>query len=267
MPSVTPVSPAGFSPSQELNRTFSQISSGQRVNSAADDAAGIAIISRSEAQISGVQQARRNTLDARSLVETEDAALAQINESVNRLQEISVQQGNGILNESDREALASEARQIQDQINQTIENASFNGRDLFQEDSNATNLNFQVGDEAGDIVSLEANTTAEPIRQGLESLDFSSEESADNLEILSGIQQTVTERRTDLGAFSNRLENAGEQLAVEQQNAQEAQSRIQDADFAELVGNLITERIRQEAQLAVQSQGNVSAENTLRLLS
>jgi flagellin len=251
----------------ELNKTFSQVSSGKRINSAADDAAGLSIATRFSSQISGSQQAQRNGLDAKSLIETEDGALAQISNGVQRLQELSVQQGNGILNDSDRAALSKEASQISDQIKQVIEQSSFNGKDLFQDSNGANDVNFQLGDKAGDVVSLAANTTATPIQQGLDQLDFSSSDSASNLAALDSIQQQVTERRSELGAVSNRIDSTVDQLANKEEQTQSARSRVEDADIAELVSQMVVERVKQQAQLAVQSQANASAEDTLRLLS
>jgi flagellin len=253
--------------SSDLNKTFSQVSSGKRINSAADDAAGLAIATRFSSQISGTQQAQRNGLDAKSLIETEDGALEQISNGVQRLQELAIQQGNGILNESDRAALNKEASQINDQIKQVIEQSSFNGKDLFQQNNDAQDLNFQLGDKAGDIVSLAANTTATPIQQGLDQLDFSSADATNNLTALDSIQQQVTERRSELGAVSNRIDSTVEQLANKEEQTQAARSRVEDADIAELVSQMVIERVKQQAQLAVQSQANASAEDTLRLLS
>ncbi|MFT4763203.1 MAG: flagellin [Oleispira sp.] len=255
------------SSNNELSKTFSQVSSGKRINSAADDAAGLAIATRFSSQISGTQQAQRNGLDAKSLIETEDGALEQISNGILRLQELAVQQGNGILNDSDRAALNKEASQISNQINQVIEQSSFNGKDLFQQSSDAQDLNFQLGDKAGDVVSLAANTTATPIQQGLDQLDFSSDDSANNLEALDAIQQQVTERRSELGAVSNRIDSSVDQLANKEEQTQAARSRVEDADIAELVSQMVVERVKQQAQLAVQSQANASAEDTLRLLS
>lgn len=251
----------------KLTQTFEQISSGKRINSAADDPSGLAIAVRFSSQVSGVQQAQRNGLDAKSLIETEDGALAQISSGVQRLQELAVQQGNGILNASDRDALAKEASQISDQINQVIEQSSFNGKNLFQENSSSQDLNFQLGDKAGDVVSLVANTTAQPIQQGLDQLDFSNADSANNLTALENIQQQVTERRSELGAVSNRIDSSIDQLSNEEIQTQSARSRVEDADIAKLVSELVIDSVKQQAQLAIQSQANASAEDTLRLLS
>jgi flagellin len=251
----------------ELNKTFSQASSGKRINSAADDAAGLAIATRFSSQVSGAQQAQRNGLDAKSLIETEDGALEQISNGIQRLQELAIQQGNGILNDSDRAALSTEANQISGQINQVIEQGSFNGKDLFQKNSDTKNLNFQLGDQAGDVVSMAANTTATPIQQGLDALNFSSSNSANNLNTLESIQQQVTERRSELGAVNTRIDSSVEHLSNEAIQTRSARSRIEDTNIAELVSQMVVERVKQQAQLAIQSQANASAEDTLRLLS
>ncbi|MFT4766296.1 MAG: flagellin [Oleispira sp.] len=253
--------------SLELNKTFSQASSGKRVNSAADDAAGLAIATRFSSQVSGAQQAQRNGLDAKSLIETEDGALEQISNSIQRLQELAIQQGNGVLNNADRAALSKEANQISDQINQVIEQSSFNGKDLFQKDSDTKDLNFQLGDKAGDLVSMATNTTATPIQQGLDQLDFSSSNPANNLNTLESIQQKVTERRSELGAVSHRIDSSIEQRSNEAIQTESARSRVEDIDVAALVSQMVVERVKQQAQLAIQSQANASAEDTLRLLS
>jgi flagellin len=251
----------------ELNKTFSQVSSGKSINSATDDPARLAIATRFFSQISGSQQAQRNALDAQSLIQTEDGALAQISNGIQRLQELAVQQGNATLNDSDRVSLGKEASQISDQIKQVIEKSSFNGKDLFQENGAATDLNFQLGDKAGDVVSLAANTTAAPIQQGLNQLDFSSPRSASNLTALDSIQLQVTERRSDLGAVSNRIDSSIGQLVDKKEQIQSARSRVEDADIAKLISEMVIERVKQQGQLAVQSQANASTEDTLRLLS
>jgi flagellin len=251
----------------DLNKSFSQLSSGKRINSAADDPAGLSIATRFSSKVSGTQQAQRNGLDAKSLIETEDGALAQISSGIQRLQELSVQQGNGILNESDRAALNKEASQITEQINQVIEQSSFNDKSLFQASDNNRDLNFQLGDKSGDVVALTANITADPIKEGLDQLDFSNEDASNNLAALENVQQQVTERRSELGAVSNRIDNSIDQLSNEEIQTESARSRIEDTDVAELVSQLVIDRVKQQAQLAVQSQANASAEDTLRLLA
>ena len=117
------------------------------------------------------------------------------------------------------------------------------------------------------MVSLTANVTADPIKEGLEQLDFSSADAGENLTNLEAIQQVVTERRSELGAISNRVDSSIEQLSNEEIQTQSARSRVEDADIAKLVSEMVVEQIKSQAQFAVQSQSNASAEDTLRLLS
>ena len=255
------------SSNSKLNTTFAQISSGKRINNATDDAASLAITTRFTSQVSGTQQAQQNALDAKSLIDTEDGALKQVSSGIQRLQELAVQQGNGILNDSDRASLTKEAAQITTQIKQVIKQSSFNDKNLFQDASNNSSLNFQLGGKVGEVVALTANITADPIKDGLTQLDFSTSDPSTNLSNLESIQQVVSERRSELGAVSNRIDSSMNQLTSEKEQIQSARSRIEDADIAELISQMVTERVKQQAQLAVQSQANASAENTLRLLS
>lgn len=246
-----------------------QIASGRRINSAADDAAGLAIATRLSSQINGNQQAQQNAVNAQSFIQTESGALEGINAGIQRLQELAVQQGNGILNDSDRRALASEAQQITEQIRQTTEQSQFNGQDIFQSGSGeqADVFEFQVGENAGDILSLSPNTLADELNQTLSGLDFASDESSGLLNDLVGLQGQITERQTELGAVSNRLDSTLNNLTQSNENSQAARSRIEDADLATSVSELIKGQIQQQAKIATQLQANASAENVLRLLS
>ena len=230
MTSISNVSSNAYvNTTNKLSQTYGQISSGKRIDSAANNPAGLVVSTNFTNQISATQQAQRNGLDAKSLIETEDGALAQISQGIERLQELSLQQGNGILNDTDRAALASEANQISQQINQVIEQSAFNGKNLFQPESNAQNINFQLGDKAGDLVSLPANVTANPITDGLKQLDIASSNSASNsLTTLDAIQQVVTDRRSELGAVSNRIDSSIEQLSEEEIQTQSSLSRVGD---------------------------------------
>ena len=124
--------------------------------------------------------------------------------------------------------------------------------------------------DTGNQVSSEKriNRAADdPIKEALEQLDFSNADSEGNLTNLDALQQQVTERRTELGATNNRIDSSIEQLANEEQQTLSARSRVEDADIAELVSQRVIEQVKQQVQTAVQGQANVSAEDTLRLLS
>jgi len=251
--------------STAVNKSMQQISTGKRINSAADDAAGLAVATRFSSQISGNQQAQRNVINAQSLIQTEDGALQGVTSGLQRLQELAIQQGNGILNDSDRETLNKEADQIKTQIQQITEQSQFNGKPLFQEQQNAAPFQFQTGENTTDITELSANTLAEELNSTLSELDFASGE--DLLNGITALQNTVDERRTELGAISNRLDSVSETLAKKEENTQAARSRIEDADLAKSVSEMIKGQIQQQAQISAQLQANASAENVLQLLS
>lgn len=244
-----------------------QISSGKRINSAADDAAGLAITSRISSDISGKQQAQRNAINAQSLIQSEDGALQSISNGLQRLQQLAIQQGNGILNDSDRQAINGEAQQITDQIRQITEQSQFNGRPLFPSVSDAEPQTFQVGEDSGDTLSIDANTLADNLNQTLSALDFSQPVQEESLNTLATLQTSVVDRRTELGAVSNRLDAGVANLGEQQENSQAARSRIEDADLAKAVSEMIKGQIQQQAQISARLQANASAENVLQLLS
>lgn len=268
MTSILPTSTSSLVTSDNRSSSnLQQIASGKRINSAADDAAGLAIATRFSSDINATQQALRNGLDAQSYIQTEDGALNGISDNIQRLQELALQQGNGILNDSDRQALAREAEQVSAQIQDTLQQSQFNGRPLFQRQQESSELSFQLGDQAGDAISLNANNDAETIEQQLAELDFSSSDSSNNLTNLSDLQQTINDRRSELGAVSNRIDSSLENLRQQNESAQAARSRIEDADLADAASQRVREQILQQAQISSQSQANASASDVLRLLS
>ena len=249
----------------DLNNSFRQTSSGKRINSAADDAAGSAIANRLTSQVNGNQQAQKNIINAQSLIQTEDGALQGISTGLQRLQELAVQQGNGILNDSDRQALNNEAQQIKENIQQITKQSQFNGQALFQQQPDNSAFEFQTGENTGDTTRLSANILADELNDTLANLDFATGE--DLLEKIEGLQTTIGDRRTELGAVSNRLDSSLETLTAKEENSQAARSRIEDADLAKSVSEMIKGQIQQQAQISAQLQANASAENVLQLLS
>jgi flagellin len=266
------IQPSSFIPasSPQPSDSQQQLASGKRINSAADDAAGLAIATRLTSNINANQQAQRNAVDAQSLIQTEDGALAGISDGVHRLQELALQQGNGILNESDREALAAEAEQIRSQISDTLSQTQFNGRDLFQrQDQNqesAQDLRFQLGSGEDDAITLSANTLASEVEETLAGLDFTSPDSAADLSSLNELQQSLGARRSELGAVSNRIDASLDNLSQQNETSQAARSRIEDADLAQSVSERLKDQILQQAQISSQTQANASSEQVLRLL-
>lgn len=234
-----------------------RISSGHRINSAKDDAAGLAISTRFESQGRAQQAALRNSLDGVSRVQVESGALATVTEDLQRIRELKVQQGSGILNDQDKAALQSEIDSRSDNISQIFSNTEFNQKGVFQEG----NLSFQTGVNAGDAIELTTDNLAQSFQEiGLET------GTAFNLDQIDDALLVVSNRQSDLGAVENRLIANSEFLALKNENNQAANSRVKDADIAKAVSESVKSDILSQVAIAVQSQANVSSKNALNLL-
>lgn len=234
-----------------------RLGSGRRINSAKDDAAGLAISDRMDTQSRSMAAAVRNTMDGVSRIQVEDGALGNVTEDLQRIRELRVQQANGILNEDDQNAIQSEIDQRLESINTQFEQTQFNGQDVFNGDDQA----FQVDANAGDQITLKGTGVADTLSQlGIEA---GSEVSIDALD---EALQSVNERRVELGAVSNRLEASAEFVALKNQNNQEASSRIRDTDYAQATSENAKNDIQRQVAISVTAQGNANRQDVLKLL-
>ncbi len=264
------ISSSGFSAinqAQQASATSAQrLGSGLRINSAADDAAGLAISNRFNSQILGTNQAIRNSNDGISLIQTADGSLGSITENLQRFRELAIQAGNGTLNDSDRASLNAEALQLKEEINRIIDTSSFNKVPLFNQ---ANGIDLQVGDSSGDTVTIETQNLQQQLQSfGFDDLDLSSAEAAQNaISVLDKSQETVNANASTLGALNNRLDNTIAELQSRNVNSEASRSRIQDTDFARESSEKARNDILLEAGLALQLQANIRSELVLRLLS
>ncbi|NIB40275.1 flagellin-like protein [Pseudomaricurvus alkylphenolicus] len=244
----------------------SRLASGLRINSAADDAAGLAISNRLGAQTIGFNQAVRNANDGISLIQTADGSLGSITENLQRFRELAIQAGSGILNDSDRAAINAEALQLRDEINRILETSSFNGVDLFK---NTGSVDLQIGGNSGETLSVDTQNLLQQVNDlGLNSIDLSSSGGAQSaLGVLDSIQGLVNENASNLGAINNRLDNTISQLQGSAVNAEASRSRIADTDFARESSEKARNDILLEAGLALQAQANIRSELVLQLLN
>jgi flagellin len=234
-----------------------RLSSGQRINSAKDDAAGLSISNRLDAQSRSMTAAIRNTMDGVSRIQVEDGALSTMNEDLQRVRELTVQQQNGILNDSDKAGIQSEIDQRLESINSQFEQTQFNGQNVFEN----SDLGFQVDANAGDQIKLKGSDVADVLSQsGLEV------GSALDLEAIDAALQSVNDRRSELGAVSNRLSQSAEFVALKNQNNQEASSRIRDTDFAQASSEKAKSDIQQQVSMSLFAQGNADKKDVLKLL-
>ena len=256
---------SGLNKAQDRELTALQrIGSGKKVNSAADNAAAVAIIERFAAQITGFGQSIRNSSDGISFTQVADAGLSTISDDIQRIRELSIQSANGSLTDGDRATLQSEVVQLQQGIGQSIDRANFNGVDIFKTDAV---ISFQVGASADDSIDLSTQNLADDFTD-FSSIDISTQAGAQSaLADIDAVLQTVTEQRVNFGAIQNRLESSITDLENNRVNTIAARSRMEDADIAREVSEQIKGSIQQQSGIAVQSLANSSAELVLRLLS
>jgi len=252
-----------------MSTTMERLASGKRINSAADDAAGLAISERMTGQIRGQRQAQDNAQDAISLIQTAEGALNETHSILQRLREIAVSAATDTLTDSDREALQSEADQLIEEVDFIAQNTEFNTQQLLSKGDNGEEdieFTFQVGPNAGQSVTLEIDDMGSSSLD-IAGLDVSDRESADAaIEQVDEAIGSVSSQRGSLGAMQNRLEHRINYLEVAEENLTEARSRIRDADMAREMSRFVRQQIIQQAGLAMLAHALAQPQTVLRLL-
>ena len=259
-----------------LATSVQRLSTGLRVNSAKDDAAGLAIAERMNTQVRGMNVAIRNANDAISLAQTAEGALSKINDMGQRMRELAVQSANATNSESDRESLDAEFQALSAEIKRNLEGTSFNGTKLF---AALATMTFQVGanNAATDqIAVITTNLTTETSMTGIlgggagggaAAADIKDVgKSREALDKLDKMLATVNAKRAEFGATQNRFEAVIQTLQVSAENQTAARSRIMDADFASETAALTRAQVLQQAGTAMLSQANSLPNNVLSLL-
>jgi flagellin len=267
-----------------MSQTMERLSTGQRINSAADDAAGLAISSKMTSQINGLNQAVRNANDGISMIQTADGALIEMTGMLQRMRELSVQSASDTNTTTDRAALDLEFEQLKAEIERIADNTQWNGTNLLD---SSLSVDFQVGANASQTVTVVIedfnilNTDATSgVFEGLDQsalggtaardltalgVDSKSNATTAITDLDMAIEHVNTQRAT-LGATMNRLEYAADNLANVAQNASASRSRILDADYAAETTELARTQIIQQAGTAMLSQANQQAQSVLALL-
>ena len=250
-----------------LATSLQRLSSGLRVNSAKDDAAGLAIATRMTAQSRGMTVAIRNANDAISLTQTAEGALGQIKDHLLRMRDIAVQSSNATNSSSDRAALEAEYDQLQSEIDRIGQQTTFNGLKIL--DSNAGAQSFQIGANGGETISV--TTTAisggavSSATAAASTVSSAGGASAAIATIDAAIDKVNTDRAT-YGAAQVRFEGVVSMLQISRENQEAAASRIMDADFAAETASLTRAQILQQAGTAMLAQANALPQNVLSLL-
>jgi flagellin len=246
--------------SDRMQKSMARLSSGYRINSAADDAAGLAISEKLRAQIGGLDQAGRNVSDAVSLVQTAEGQLNEVHSMLQRVRELAVQYKNGTLSTEDRTAIQSEVNQLGSEIQRIGTAAAFNGISLL---ANAGTITFQVGANDGDSIAVSTISLGSAVSSGV--FDLSATGTTDISEIDDAINQ-VSAQRSTFGAVQNRLEHTANNLSVYQENLTASESQIRDVDMASEMVQFTKDQILQQAGTSMLSQANQLPNSVLSLL-
>jgi flagellin len=249
-----------------MSTAMNRLSTGKRLNSAKDDAAGLAISASMTAQIRGMNQGVRNANDGISMAQTAEGALDEVTNMLQRMRELAVQSANGTYSTSDLANITAEQDQLGAQIASIVANTSFNGKNLFSTASNSVTI--QAGANSTDTVTMSFTELDNSSSKLSTVVDFSAGKMKTGL-ALSAFDDAIAEvstTRAGLGAGQNRLQSAVNNLTNNATNLTDARSRIEDADFSAESTNLAKAQILAQASTAMLAQANQTAQGVLKLL-
>jgi flagellin len=257
--------------STALSANYAKLSSGQRINTAGDDAAGLAISEKMKSQIRSMSQAERNANDGISLLQTAEGALNENSGILTRMRELSMQSANATLGTAERASIGEEFTQLTEEINRIAEVTQFNGQNLLN--GATADFSFQVGINSSENDTIKAtmvSTKSNAYGVGATDLTALKVDTADNakaaLEKLDTAIQDTSTARASLGATQNRLQVTVSNLQSANTNLSAANSRIRDVDVAEESANMTKNNILSQAGVAVLAQANQLPSRALSLL-
>ena len=266
----------------EMEQAMERLSSGKRINSAMDDAAGLTIAHSLDSKIAGLNQAVRNANDGIALVNLAEGAMDEISSMLTRMKELATQAINGTYTNTDRNAIDAEYQALVEEITRVSDNTEFNGVAVIGAAANTT-VKFQLGDTSSDTItvsldnmdsvellldsSLTVGTNDHAAAEATAGSDLTTAtHAAETLVKIDNAIASVDSYRSNLGAVANRMEHAASNLMSRVEHQSAARSRIQDADYAVESANLAKAQVLQQAGTAMLSQANASTQNVLSLL-
>jgi flagellin len=240
-----------------LGKSLEKLSSGLRINRAADDAAGLAISEGLRSQIGGLKVGARNAQDGISVAQTAEGALTEVHSMLQRMNDLSVQYANGTQGTDSQAALSAEFDALSTEITRIKDNTKFNGVDLFA----GAPLTFQVGYDNGDSIDIDATALADfTAGSAMAAIDIT------NSNTLTAAITEVSTQRASLGAVQNRFEHTLNNVNVAVENLSASESRIRDTDMAQEMVSFTRSQILSQAGTAMLSQANQSSQGVLQLL-
>jgi flagellin len=252
-----------------MQNSYAQLSSGSRINKAADDAAGLAISETFKAQIRGFRAAGRNANDAISLVQVSEGGLNEISNIINRMRELGVQAASDTIGDRERGMIDVEVQQLKQEVQRIAQSTRWGSTHLL--DGTGGQFDFQVGinnDDFNDRIKFDSakqNATLDNL--GLGGLDYTAKEGAQEaLEKLDNASVQVSKTRADLGAVQNRLQSTVTNLGIQDENLSAANSRIRDADIAQATSEATRNSVLLQANTAALAQANQQSALALKLI-
>ena len=259
-----------------MGKTLEKLSSGLRINRAADDAAGLAISEKMRSQIGGMKQAVRNAQDGISFIQTAEGALNETHSLLRRMRDLAVQASNGIYTDEDKQKLQEEFTQLYEEIDRIANTTEFNTQTLLDGTfSGSGAVSFQIGANAGQIISGEIGDMrasglglAATLKTAATGIGSGSTLSVISgvLDAIDGAINTVSAERSKLGAIQNRLEHTIANLGVTTENLAASESRIRDVDMAEEMTEFTKSQILMQSATAMLAQANMKPQAVLQLL-
>jgi len=250
-----------------------RLSTGKRINSAKDDAAGLAIASSMTAAIRGMNQGVRNANDGISMAQTAEGALNEVTNMLQRMRELAVQGANGTYATTDKTNITNEQNALAKQITNVLKNTTFNGTKLFDGSGGASGkVTIQAGATSNDTVSLDLGTTLTAATTGVGDVVDGTTAGSETVKSGATLEQfdtainNISTRRASLGAAQSQLQSAVNNLTSNATNLSDARSRIEDADFSAESTALAKASILSQASTAMLSQANQSQQGVLKLL-
>lgn len=249
-----------------MSRAMLRISSGYRINSAADDPAGLAISEKMRAQIRGLNMAAKNIQDGISLVQTAEGALNETHDMIQRMRELAIEAANDTLTDDDRQKLELEFQELKKEIQRISTDTEFNTKTLLNGDHATKGIKIQAGANSGQNIELFINGMGSEAL-GLKDASIATKEDADKaISTMDEALKGVSNERSRLGAYQNRLEHAYNVNVNTAENLQAAESRIRDADIAKEMMNMVKAQILMQASQYVLAMHMQQAQSILKLL-
>ncbi|MCG8517640.1 MAG: lateral flagellin LafA [Pseudomonadales bacterium] len=241
-----------------LSTAMERLGTGLRINSAADDAAGLQIANRLTAQTRGMEVAQRNSQDAISMLQTADGALDEISSIAFRMKDLATQSANGTNNADDRAALDAEYQELTAEVTRIMQETSYGGETLLEGGTLAAAVTFQIGAGSGEDLALDASSGVAAVTAAYGALtDITTQANADtNIDAADTLIDAVGSVRAKLGANVNRLEHTINNLASISQNTEAAKGRIMDADFATESSNMTKQQMLMQSGISVLGNAN-----------